>query len=178
MDALAHSRWILAAYVLAGLCACAGTHAPRASEAPSQHPDTVSAQPSQAGAHDVGSARAASDPSTWKDAKSVVSNAGRYLVRYRPATEPIAQGATFAVDVWVFDAQHPDAPLGDVTLTVDAAMPQHGHGMNRVPRLVARGAGHWRAEGLLFHMPGRWELYYDITRGAVTERAQVDVELE
>jgi len=27
-------------------------------------------------------------------------------------------------------------------------------------------------------MPGRWELYFDITDGAVTERAQLDFILE
>jgi len=26
-------------------------------------------------------------------------------------------------------------------------------------------------------MTGRWELYFDVTRGAVTERAQCDVKL-
>ena len=57
-------------------------------------------------------------------------------------------------------------------------MPEHGHGMNRVPRIEAKGGGRFRAEGLLFHMPGKWELYFDVTRGALTERAQADVHLE
>jgi hypothetical protein len=57
-------------------------------------------------------------------------------------------------------------------------MPEHGHGMNRVPKIEAKEGGRFRAEGLLFHMPGRWELYFDVTRGALTERAQTDVHLE
>jgi len=32
--------------------------------------------------------------------------------------------------------------------------------------------------GLRFHMPGRWELYFDVTRDGVLERAQIDLELE
>ena len=57
-------------------------------------------------------------------------------------------------------------------------MPEHGHGMNRVPKVAPRPDGGFHAEGLLFHMPGRWELYFDVTQGAVTERAQTDVFLE
>jgi hypothetical protein len=77
----------------------------------------------------------------------------------------------------VFAPGSPDTPRGDVELSVDAAMPEHGHGMNRVPRIEA-GDGHFRAEGLLFHMPGKWELYFDVTQGAVTERAQTIILLE
>ena len=78
----------------------------------------------------------------------------------------------------MFDPAAPDAPRADVELAVDAAMPEHGHGMNRVPKVGARPDGGFHAEGLLFHMPGKWQLYFDVTRGAVTERAQADVVLE
>ena len=57
-------------------------------------------------------------------------------------------------------------------------MPQHGHGMNRVPEVRALAGGRFRVEGLFFHMPGRWELYFDVTQGARTERAQVAIDLE
>jgi len=43
-------------------------------------------------------------------------------------------------------------------LRVDASMPEHRHGMNYRPRLQASGPGAWTADGLLWHMPGRWEL--------------------
>jgi hypothetical protein len=45
---------------------------------------------------------------------------------------------------------------------VDATMPEHQHGMNYRPRLVDLGSGRWRAEGLMFHMAGRWELRFDV----------------
>jgi hypothetical protein len=41
---------------------------------------------------------------------------------------------------------------------VDATMPEHRHGMNYRARLVPAGAGRWRVDGLVWHMPGRWEL--------------------
>jgi hypothetical protein len=49
------------------------------------------------------------------------------------------------------------------TLTrVDAHMPAHRHGMNYKPSIQAQGPGQWRAEGLLWHMPGVWEWRFDV----------------
>jgi cytochrome c peroxidase len=45
-------------------------------------------------------------------------------------------------------------------LKVDAHMPAHRHGMNYTPKVIALGPGRWRAEGLLLHMPGHWELVF------------------
>jgi hypothetical protein len=45
---------------------------------------------------------------------------------------------------------------------VDASMPAHRHGMNYRPTLQALGGGRWRAEGLLWHMAGTWELRFDV----------------
>ncbi|MCU0970178.1 MAG: hypothetical protein MUF03_15455 [Rubrivivax sp.] len=53
---------------------------------------------------------------------------------------------------------------------VDAVMPEHRHGMNYRPSLQALGDGRWRAEGLLLHMPGRWELRFDVADGDSRER--------
>jgi hypothetical protein len=83
----------------------------------------------------------------------------------------------YALDVWVFDAHDATRPLTDVALAVDASMPEHQHGMTRRPIVKRTENGGFRVEGLLFHMPGRWELYFDVTRAAITERAQVTMEL-
>jgi hypothetical protein len=48
---------------------------------------------------------------------------------------------------------------------VDATMPEHRHGMNYAPSLQALGDGRWRAEGLLWHMSGRWELRFELGLG-------------
>lgn len=49
-------------------------------------------------------------------------------------------------------------PADATLLSVDAHMPEHRHGMNYRPSVLALGDGRWRAEGLLWHMSGRWEL--------------------
>ena len=63
-------------------------------------------------------------------------------------------------------------------LQVDAHMPEHRHGMNYRARVSAVGDGRFLAEGLLFHMPGRWRLVFDVQRGGRTERLATDLVLE
>ena len=65
------------------------------------------------------------------------------------------------------------------TLRADAAMPQHGHGMNVRPAVKATGPGAWTVEPMLLHMPGRWELALDLAwpDGRV-RRLQTRLELE
>lgn len=57
-------------------------------------------------------------------------------------------------------------------------MPQHGHGMNLVPTIERGVDGTWRVDHMLFHMPGYWELYFDITERGRVERAQSEATLE
>lgn len=61
-------------------------------------------------------------------------------------------------------------PRDAALLRIDAVMPEHGHGMNYRPSVTAAPAGRWRAEGLLFHMPGTWELRLDVQADGRTER--------
>lgn len=116
--------------------------------------------------------------SPWQEARELASNGGSYLLRILGSVEPLPENEEFALSVWVFDPARPDEPLGDVALAADAGMPEHGHGMNRVPRVARRADGGFQVEGMLFHMGGSWELYLDVTRGAITERTQTRVELE
>jgi cytochrome c peroxidase len=53
----------------------------------------------------------------------------------------------------------------DPALKVDAHMPEHKHGMNYAPTVTKLAPGRWRAEGLLFHMPGKWEFVFELRSG-------------
>jgi hypothetical protein len=116
-----------------------------------------------------------SDP--WTDAHVGTSAAGTYELRWRATTGEIPLNEGFGLEVWVFEPGGAQ-PLEDVRLRVDAAMPGHGHGMNRVPVVTRGEGGRFFVEGLLFHMTGQWALYLDVGRGAVTERAEFEIELE
>ena len=53
-------------------------------------------------------------------------------------------------------------------------MPAHRHGMNYQASVSPRGPGLYRAEGLMFHMPGSCELVFELRNasGAVQRLAQ------
>ena len=108
---------------------------------------------------------------------TVLSNAGRYRVTYLPLPDAIPAGELFAMRVWIHDAET-DELLRDVGLVVDAGMPHHQHGMNTKPLLTEEHSGAYRAENLLFHMPGAWTITFDIERAGVTERAQTVVDVD
>ena len=55
-------------------------------------------------------------------------------------------------------------------LKVDALMPEHRHGMNYAPSVKRLAPGRWRAEGLMFHMPGRWQLVFELRGKGGSER--------
>ena len=103
------------------------------------------------------------------------SAVGRYVATLEPA-RPLRTRQMETVRLIVRDAE--GGAIDEAQISIDGGMPQHGHGMNRVPRVAPDGEGGFGADGLLFHMPGSWQLYFDVTRGPLTERAQVEVVLE
>lgn len=91
----------------------------------------------------------------------------------RPA--PIETGKHFSLDLAVCPrggARSPEA------VRVDAVMPEHRHGMNYRPVVVARGAGLYHADGLMLHMPGNWEIRFDVVTASGTERLATTIQLE
>ena len=107
---------------------------------------------------------------------SVPSADGTWKVSWRfdAALPPLRD--PFGMDVRVERAKG-GAPFAG-TLVPDAAMPQHGHGMNVAPTVKRAKDGQFRVEGMLFHMPGYWELYFDLADAGAIERAQGSVTLE
>ena len=63
------------------------------------------------------------------------------------------------------------------SLLVDATMPEHRHGMNYRPQVHRVDARHFRADGLLLHMPGRWELVLETRGAAGGERLTQEIRL-
>jgi hypothetical protein len=102
------------------------------------------------------------------------SNA-RFEIAFAVVPAPIVTGALFALDIVVCPRAGVAPPTG---LAVDAVMPEHRHGMNYRPTVAARGPGTYRAEGLLFHMPGRWDLLFDVDTGAGAERLAATLHLQ
>ncbi len=109
----------------------------------------------------------------WKGAQQVQSE--RYVVAYRTQPEKVAVGRHFAVDFAV--CPKPGQPVPE-SVKLDAFMPEHGHGMNYKAVVKAAPAGHYHAEGLMFHMPGRWEYIFEVGSGGKVDRAVRAVAVE
>lgn len=81
-----------------------------------------------------------------------VTGPGDAQLRWTAEPAAIPLNGWFAVEVELTPAD-----AGRI-LAIDAQMPAHRHGMNVRPELSSPGPGRLRAEGLLWHMPGDWEL--------------------
>jgi hypothetical protein len=99
-------------------------------------------------------------------------SANDVVLLFRTVPAAIEIGRHFAVEAIVCTTP---APQG---LRVDAQMPEHRHGMNYRPTVATTGIGRYRAEGLLFHMPGRWQLHFDVEHAGRTQRLATDLVLE
>jgi len=89
----------------------------------------------------------------------------RYVLAYK--AEALAVAKHFSVDIAICPkAGQPEAQ----GLKVDAYMPEHRHGMNYAPVVKPLGKGRWRAEGLMLHMPGRWEFVFEVRAAGTTDR--------
>jgi hypothetical protein len=122
-------------------------------------------------------------PSTPKlppSARRLTSNSAMYLVAFVPEPDPIVVNQPVKLRVWVVDGggKGPLLNTNQIALSVDAVMPEHQHGMTTEAAVHADDKGTFEVSGVLLHMPGRWQLYFDVTRAGITERAQCDLTLE
>lgn len=158
MQRTRNRTWAAALLVIVG---CDRPKAPHTTQ-PSQSPST------SAPAH----APSAVESTQISDADKI------FNIVFRPDPFPIEASRSFSLHVAVARRTSGE-PIGEHTsLIVDAAMPEHRHGMNTQPRVRGTGPGKFVAEGMLLHMPGRWEIYFDVVEGAVTRRATHVIELE
>ena len=96
----------------------------------------------------------------------IVVFSSHYLVAFRPEPIRIEVGEPFTLLLNVCTKSDNPAEL----VAVDANMPDHRHGMNYRPTIVSVGEGRYRVEGMVFHMPGRWEINMDVRAGEESER--------
>ncbi len=89
-----------------------------------------------------------------------------YLLAFRAEPLRIEVGEPFSLLVNACTRSDKPAEL----VAVDAQMPEHRHGMNYRPTIVSLGNGRYRVDGMVFHMPGRWELNLDVRDGEESER--------
>lgn len=95
-------------------------------------------------------------------------SASEVQVEFVDGKAPLNKHFGFKVDVG-------DRPLADV----DADMPGHGHGIRTDPSFERLEDGRWQIEGMLLHMPGSWEFYFDVrNEDGTTERLVYPFEVD
>ncbi len=147
------------------LCACDCTRPqtnPMSNEPASTAPATTVSAPSLASGENQG--------------KLIISNDQTVRVHYVTIPGSIIVSEPFAIELRV---ESPDGQAADdLTVSVDAGMPEHAHGMNVEPTVKPLGRNTFRIDNMVFHMTGRWEVYFDVTRDGMTSRAQDEITLE
>ena len=91
----------------------------------------------------------------------------QYVIAYRTAPSPVLMGRHFTLDFVVCARSGAAEPAA---VHVDAHMPEHRHGMNYETVVKPVERGRYQAEGLMFHMPGRWELLFEVQNGGGSAR--------
>mgnify|MGYP006267439823 CR=1 FL=1 len=99
-------------------------------------------------------------------ATGLVVFSSHYLVALRSEPLRIEVGEPFSLLINACTRSNKPAEL----VAVDAQMPEHKHGMNYRPTIVSLGEGRYRVDGMVFHMPGRWEINIDVRDGEESER--------
>ena len=79
------------------------------------------------------------------------------IYRFEPAAPAMHRLMSFYVRLGITSELSTSA-----TLSLDATMPAHGHGMNYAPPEVQLRDNQAKIDGLLFHMPGHWRVRFTI----------------
>ena len=104
----------------------------------------------------------------------IVIYSERYMLALRPEPMRLEVGLPFTLLMNVCTRRDEPAEL----VGVDATMPEHKHGMNYATTIRSDGYGRYRVDGLLFHMPGSWEVAFDGRSGGEIQRLTHDFVLK
>ena len=116
----------------------------------------------------TGEAAGCDHPQGWTGGARITGKLWTAWWRSEPADIPVSDH--FSIHV------HLCGPPVD-RVGVRGWMPDHRHGMNYRPAVTLRGSS-GTAEGLLFHMPGRWQLILDVRGAAGRETLTAETVLE
>lgn len=106
------------------------------------------------------------------------SRGGKYLVHWRPVQGELPLNESFELELELLTGAEPHQPITGAQIFVDAAMPEHNHGMLREPIAREVSPGVYRVEGMLLHMTGYWQVFVNVIESGVAETADFELTLE
>lgn len=96
-------------------------------------------------------------------------------VAFVPSAWPLPVGQHFELVIALCPTAEKPLPS---RIQVDADMPAHKHGMNYRAMVKAQKDGLYSAQGLMFHMPGRWRFIFDLDYSDRRSRVVTELEVE
>jgi len=111
------------------------------------------------------------DDTGWTVETAATSEGGSFYMMYSADPDPIPFNEPFQLIAMVHNGADHNMMYSDVTLEVNATMPEHGHGMNTAPTVTVDDIGMITVDGMLFHMRGWWKMDFTATQGDTTETA-------
>lgn len=109
-------------------------------------------------------------------ARAKPSEAGLYHVAISPEIAPFDRSR---VHSWVVRVRSPAGePVSGAAMSIDGAMPQHGHGLPTTPRITATLVpGDYLLQGIRFGMSGWWVLRLTIDADAGSDKVEFNLTL-
>ena len=107
----------------------------------------------------------------------VSSPSGAFTVAWRPVAPAIPTNELFELEVELFEGRGTEKPLAGAQFRVSAWMPEHMHGMSRRTQVAESEPGRYLVRGMLLHMEGHWQLFFDVTAGGKSERVESAITL-
>jgi len=102
---------------------------------------------------------------------------GVYKVSVSSRLDPIAINQ---IHSWTLHVETATGQAVDnARITVDGGMPAHGHGLPTAPEVTqSMGNGDYLVEGMMFQMPGHWQVNFDISANEQTDSVIFNFVLE
>ncbi|MSR48390.1 MAG: hypothetical protein EXS13_15235 [Planctomycetes bacterium] len=148
---------------------CAGCGAPSATPAETPRADITLVEPVAA---------PPTDESASARREVVTSPTGAFTIAWRPVAPAVPLNELFELEVLLYEGGGTEKPLGGAQLRVTAWMPEHMHGMGRRPQAEETAPGRYLVRGMLLHMEGLWQLFFDVTAAGRSERIESAITLQ
>jgi hypothetical protein len=135
-----------------------------------------------AGHHGAASGGASGESPSEDQSGEASTENGSFYVTMAPEPNPIPFQEIFALDVRIYASKSKkEVPEGVQIDQVRAVMPAHNHGMKVEPKVQKEGEGHFRVEGMRFHMQGegehgRWVIEVVVNDGSTVDTAKFPVQ--
>lgn len=98
-----------------------------------------------------------------------------YNIALHTIPKAIVVGEPFSVSMWICEKT---GATYNGTVSANATMPMHKHGMNYEPSIEALGNGSYLLNGFVFHMQGKWQFLFEIESNGKSEVLSLDHNLK